>query len=210
MQSTLNCSVCRPPELNRLIASEPDFVGHWLALPRRQLATKTVLHGAGNALDRTWLVERGLVRSYFSTPQGGEHNRGFHAEGAWVGAGVVPVPNVCPFTLETMEPTQVVELAYSVLREWQQRYPAVGPLLEEAMACMVLSQTQRESQLLALTPTERYAAFVLEHGALSARIPLHHVASYLGITNVSLSRIRARMGLIASDTPPPAPFMPSP
>ena len=53
---------------------------------------------------------------------------------------------------------------------------------------MVLSQTQRESQLLALTPTERYAAFVLEHGALSARIPLHHVASYLGITNVSLSR----------------------
>ena len=78
------------------------------------------------------------------------------------------------------------------------------------MACMVLSQTQRESQLLALTHTERYAAFVLEHGALSARIPLHHVASYLGITNVSLSRIRARMGLIASDTPPPAPFMPSP
>lgn len=193
MQSTLNCSVCRPPELNRLIASEPDFVGHWLALPRRQLPAKTVLHEAGRTLDRTWLIERGLVRSYFLDAQGREHNRGFHAEGAWVGSGIVPMPCVSPFSLETMEPTQLVELAYSVLQGWKQRYPAVVPLLDEAMACMVLSQTQRESQLLALTPPERYAAFVQEHGALSARIPLHHVASYLGITNVSLSRIRARI-----------------
>lgn len=197
MQSTLNCSICRPPELNRLIASEPAFVGHWLALPRRQLPAKTVLHGAGVVLNRTWLVERGLVRSYFLDHRGSEHNRCFQAEGVWVGAGMVPVPSVCPFTLETMEPTQVVELAYDVLLDWQRRYPAVQPLLDEAMACMVLNQNQREAQLLALTPTERYAVFLQDHGALSERVPLHHVASYLGITNVSLSRIRARMGLTA-------------
>jgi CRP-like cAMP-binding protein len=42
-------------------------------------------------------------------------------------------------------------------------------------------------------PEERYKKFELEHGDLLLRVPHHIIASYLGITPVSLSRIRKRL-----------------
>jgi CRP-like cAMP-binding protein len=46
---------------------------------------------------------------------------------------------------------------------------------------------------LLLNATQRYQLFLRDHGPLAERLPLHHVASYLGVTNVALSRIRGRL-----------------
>ena len=166
-----------------------------MALPRKQLAAKDILHNAGATMENTWLVERGLVRSYYLSEDGTERNRAFHAEGNWLGSGVPPIPSVCPFTIEAMEPTQVVQLGYDTLRAWHSQFAAVRPALDEAMSCMFTGQAQREAELLSLSPLARYQAFLNDQSEIVARIPIHHVASYLGISNVSLSRIRARLGL---------------
>lgn len=189
----LDCQVCRPSELDRLVQSEPALAALWMALPRRALAAKEVLHLAGTVMESTWLVERGLVRSYYLREDGVERNRAFHAEGGWLGSGVPPVASVCPFTIEAMEATQVVALAYDTLRAWRAQYEAIRPALDEAMSCIFAGQAKREAALLSLPPLARYQAFLSEQPDLAARIPLHHVASYLGISNVSLSRIRARL-----------------
>jgi hypothetical protein len=47
------------------------------------------------------------------------------------------------------------------------------------------------------TPQERYQQLVREHPQLIQRIPQHYIASYLGITAVSLSRIRNKSGRIS-------------
>lgn len=195
MTTALDCLVCRPRELDHLVVSQPALAAHWTALPRKQLAAKEVLQSAGATVESTWLVERGLVRSYYLGAGGAERNRGFHAEGGWLGSGVPPVSSVCPFTMEAMEPTLVVELAYGTLRAWRTEFPGIRTALEEAMTCLFTAQAQREAELLTLSPLERYQAFLSDHSALVARIPIHHVASYLGISHVSLSRIRARLGL---------------
>jgi CRP-like cAMP-binding protein len=195
MQTALNCSICRPPELDQLIASQPSLAAHWMALPRRSLAAKARLHSAGNTMDRTWLVERGLVRSFYLGEQGVERNRTFHAEGSWLGSGVPPVPSVCPYTIEALESSLVVELSYVTLEDWRQRFPAIRALMDEAMGCLFAGHAQREAELLTLAPAERYQAFLEGQHALVHRIPIHHVASYLGVSSVSLSRIRARLGL---------------
>lgn len=195
MQTALNCSICRPPELDRLIASEPALAAHWIALPRNVLAAKERLHSAGTTIQSTWLVERGLMRTYYLNQEGVERNRSFHAEGSWLGSGVPPGPSICPYTMEAMEQTQVVELPYATLQGWHDDFPAIRPLLHEAMNCLFTGQAQREAELLTLSPLERYQAFMADQAAIVARIPIHHVASYLGISNVSLSRIRARLGM---------------
>ena len=74
--------------------------------------------------------------------------------------------------------------------------PLVQELLSDGIRAVLARSSQREAELLMLDAEARYRAFLEQRGDLAARIPLHHVASYLGITNVALSRIRARMGLV--------------
>lgn len=195
MISPLNCLVCRPNALDHLLASAPALAAHWRALPRKQLAAKDSLHRAGETITCTWLVESGLARSYYLSDDGTERNRAFHAEGSWLGSGVPPNASVCPFTIEAMEATQVLEVSYATLRVWQVQFEAIQPALDDAMNCLFANQAKREADLLSLSPTARYRAFLADHSELAARIPIHHVASYLGISHVSLSRIRARLGL---------------
>jgi CRP-like cAMP-binding protein len=54
---------------------------------------------------------------------------------------------------------------------------------------------KEEKELLLLTggPEARYQHFLRSFPALDARVPDHQIAAYLGITPISLSRIRKRM-----------------
>ena len=61
---------------------------------------------------------------------------------------------------------------------------------------------QREHDLLALSGRQRYEAFCRQFPALSGRVPLLHLATYLGLTDVSLSRLRRGMRDDANGTGP--------
>ena len=68
------------------------------------------------------------------------------------------------------------------------------PLCTELLARLVSHKLQREHDLLTLDALRRYAAFVAREPQLAERVPLLHLASYLGITDVSLSHIRRAAG----------------
>lgn len=195
MATALNCALCQPPELERLIRAEPAVAAQWRTLPRKHFAPSECLQAAGQPCTRSWLIEQGLVRCFYLAEQGTERNRSFHTEGAWVGGGMPPLASLSPFSIEALEPTTVVELSYATLRAWHQQFPQIQPLLNEAMSCLFANQSQREADLLSLSAQARYEAFLADQSALVERLPIHHVASYLGISHVSLSRIRARLGM---------------
>ncbi len=52
---------------------------------------------------------------------------------------------------------------------------------------------QKEIELLKCSAEERYRHFITDFPGLSQRVPQYHVASYLGITPESLSRIRSKL-----------------
>lgn len=193
---TLNCLACEPEQLEAALAAVPDAARRWAALPRRRLAAGSVLMRQGDEARHTWLIQQGLVRCYFLGPDGKERNRSFHAEGAWVGSGTPPQPSTSPFTIEALEALDVVEMPYTELRAWLAELPGTRAVLDDGLRVVFEKQAAREAELLLLDATQRYEAFLAEYDDLAARIPLHHVASYLGITNVALSRIRARLGLV--------------
>jgi hypothetical protein len=56
-----------------------------------------------------------------------------------------------------------------------------------------VAKEQREYEFLQLSAEERYRQFCAERPEHLAQIPQHQVASYIGITPVALSRIRARV-----------------
>jgi CRP-like cAMP-binding protein len=89
----------------------------------------------------------------------------------------------------------VVQLSYAELERWSDQLPVVRQLLAEALQRVFARLAGREAELLLLDATARYQAYLLEYAAIAPRVPLRHVADYLGITNVALSRIRTRLGL---------------
>ena len=192
-----SCLACQP-EFDALIAASPEVARRWALLPRRQLAPGEALLRQGETAAHVWMVQRGLLRCYYLGEDGTERNRSFQAEGAWVGCGTPPRPSTSPFTIEALEATGVVEMSYAELAGCLTDVPGARAVLDDGIGSLFSRQATREAELLLLDATQRYQAFLREYDDLAARIPLHHVASYLGITNVALSRIRARLGMVAA------------
>ena len=65
---------------------------------------------------------------------------------------------------------------------------------------LVDAKLRREHDLLAFDGWGRYQAFRRTHPGLAERVPLSQLATYLGLTDVSLSRLRGRCGVAVEGT----------
>ena len=189
---TDECLACGPG-FRDWLARDERLSEAWRSLRRQPLARGALLQAVGAPMDRAWFVEQGLLRSCFTDAGGRERNRGFHPESHWVGAPPSQAAQPAPFAIEAVEDSLVVELPHAVLLQWQVRHPAVQAVLLDALATSMATLARREATLLMESAEQRYQAFIAAQPELAQRLPLHQIASYLGITNVALSRIRRRL-----------------
>lgn len=141
-----------------------------------------MLLGAGQRWEQLWLVEQGSLRLYYLDREGRASNKNFFLPGSvlW------------PLTPALREqPVAFFVEAISVSRVWA--WPWLN-LQQYALATLLQDKMERERQFLQLTATERYQWLCQTHPEWLAALPLRHLASWLGITDVALSRIRRRLG----------------
>jgi CRP-like cAMP-binding protein len=188
------CDACTPAELAGFMASDARLARRFAEWPRRRFAKGQSLLRIGESAQQFWLIERGLARMYFISPDGVERNKSFHFEGAWIGGGLPPQPAPSPYAIGAVEPVEAIELSFTELAACLHDFPALQPVLMGALSWTFSRQSAREEQLLTQDASQRYLGFIEANPDLARRLPLHHVASYLGITNVALSRIRQRLG----------------
>lgn len=177
-----------------------DFRG---AFQERSFGPGDHLVRAGDPHPDVFFVARGLVRLYYADREGRESNKAFAAEGSFTGslaAGLLGVP--APYSVQALESTAALSAAWADLEALYDRHPALERLGRRIAERIAVKKELRERALLELTATERYQAFVRDEPALFARLPLYHVASYVGVTEVSLSRIRGRLARRARPAEP--------
>jgi CRP-like cAMP-binding protein len=139
------------------------------------------------------LVEQGLLRLYFVRRDGREFNKNFFTDGALF-FPLTPAmwDNGSLFAIGALDAGYVWRADSTAMRrllEAQGLWQAVrGRMLER----LITHKLQREHDLLTLDGRRRYEAFCRREPALADRVPLNQLASYLGLTDVSLSRIRRR------------------
>lgn len=93
---------------------------------------------------------------------------------------------------EALEDTIVLRVNYSVLESYYDKYQSLehlGRVIIQFYYAMFIKKTY---DVLSLTAEEKYQMFLKEHGELVSRIPLRYIASYLGIKQETLSRLRAK------------------
>ncbi|OUR97567.1 hypothetical protein A9Q81_12890 [Gammaproteobacteria bacterium 42_54_T18] len=163
---------------------------------RYHLTVKTVnekytLQPIGEKSTKNFFLVKGLVRYYYLTPEGKELNKGFYSSNHMVGslsAAILDEP--CRFGIETLEPCVLVELDLVGLRSCSERNPAWQRLYLHSCEMMLIRNERREAELLTMNAKQRFQQFVRNFPDYLERIPQYHIASYLGVTPVALSKYK--------------------
>jgi CRP-like cAMP-binding protein len=139
-----------------------------------------------------FFVRTGLLRELYTTDKGVEVTRVFCAEGEISGSLadlLSGAPAMCG--IEALEDSDLWTMPYFEVEALARDHVEWLAFVRRNAERLFVRKVRREHQLLTLPAAERYRIFVAELGHLRERIPQHLIASYLGITPVHLSRIRA-------------------
>ena len=162
-------------------------------LRSRQFAPGEFLLREGEVGNEYDFIASGLIRLFYTTQDGKEFNKSFIAEGGIAGSlGSVLRGLPSRFSIEALEPTTVVAIPANIMERFYERHPCwerVGRRFAESLA---LKKEKREAAFLLDSAQMRYQQFLSEYPDLENRIAQYHIASYLGITDVALSRIRKK------------------
>ena len=155
---------------------------------------RTTILEAGGLATNLYLVCSGCVRLWYNN-NGEDITLQFFMPGQVVASFDSILHNIpSEFTLETILPTEVevfekrdIEAAFKQNAESSMQLAMQAFELASKYKNLFLSRIKD-------TPQQRYEALLCEHPEIVAQIPQHYIATYLGVTPVSLSRIRARIG----------------
>lgn len=147
----------------------------------------------GEIAHNLYFIKHGCLRLWFNN-DGKDITLQFFFEGSAV-CSIESFINREPslFTLETIENTTLLSLS----REDFNRILTLYPEIKEGFTKILFLRMGNYARLFLSrikdTPAKRYEELMREHPEILQRIPQHYIASYLGITSVSLSRIRNRI-----------------
>jgi CRP-like cAMP-binding protein len=138
----------------------------------------------------------GLFRFYYDTEHGSEINKSFCGRGEFVAAFSSLLLNVpSSLHIQALEDSELFILPYDVFVALDERHICWERLKYRLVEKLFIKKEQREKELLLCSAEQRYRLFTQEYTELHERIPQYHIAAYLGITPVALSRIRRRINL---------------
>ena len=144
----------------------------------------------GQILASYFVLNKGIIRSYIYRNEK-EINVWFGAENQIFGAIMPMYANKpSPENIQFLEDSEVYSISVDDLENLYKTYPElnlIGRKIAEEL-CVILEE--RINSLHFETATERYRSLIIQMPYLQQRINLGHIASFLGITQETLSRIR--------------------
>jgi CRP-like cAMP-binding protein len=93
--------------------------------------------------------------------------------------------------IQVLEDSEIVAIDATQLFDLYNTYPETERLFRKIFEAGYVDTVNRMEAIQFHTAEERYTLLIKEQPTLLQRVPLKHIASYLGITQVTLSRIRA-------------------
>lgn len=162
---------------------------------------ETLTH-QGEITDKCYFILKGMVRKYALDDEGNETTYGFYSEMQSV---VVyyenDTPKPSPFSYICMEDTLAIIGDSTSANEVANTCPELVSLSKTVLDRTIDEVQETLANYIRMTPEERVRHIADTKPELFTRVPQHQLASYLGITPESLSRIKKRLGFTASYKP---------
>ncbi len=149
---------------------------------------------AGDVPQTIGFVISGVLRLYYIDPKGNEFTKSFCAENSFVAAySALLMRQPSRLFIQALEDAKLLVANYPVYRSLSESQVSLQQLNCKIAESLFIKKERRESALLLDDAKTRYLSFLEEYPGLATRLKQHHIASYLGVTPVTLSRIRAQL-----------------
>jgi len=179
--------------ISRFITLTPEEEQYFTSLLKpKKLKKKQYLVQEGDIVRYDYFVNKGCLRTYTIDEKGLEHVVQFSIEDWWTGdmySFLTQTP--ARYTIDALEDTELLCLEKNALEELYLRMPKFERFFRHLLQNAFVSLQERISTNLSQTADERYCTFIDKYPLMEKRLPLKQIASYLGITPESLSRIRS-------------------
>lgn len=146
----------------------------------------------GEVCRQLYYLQSGLVKLYFYKEDKEFIMRFFPENSFFTGLDSYLTQTSSSYSIQALEPTIVNFITHADMDHLCNKHHCIETAFRKVVSTASVNMMNRISEMLEENGTERYDNFVKTNGSLMQRISLGDLAGYLGITQVSLSRIRAR------------------
>ncbi|ALL06811.1 hypothetical protein AQ505_15730 [Pedobacter sp. PACM 27299] len=170
----------------------PDWEKYQDLFETVELPAKTVLLKEGAIANKIYFIKKGCIRIWFNN-DGKEVTCQFFFENQSI-ASIESFKNLAPsqFNVETIEPCTLFYLSRNHFLMIMENSAEVRKKIEDHTFDRLLWYQHLFLSRIKDSPQKRYQELLERHPQILLRVPQHYIATYLGITAVSLSRIRNR------------------
>lgn len=136
-------------------------------------------------------VVSGCLRSFYKTENGKEHTIQFAIKNWWISDYItLYTENESTISIESLTHSKILILKNEDLKKVYEEFPQFEVFQRNNFEKRIATLQKRILSLLAFSASEKYHRFVNDYKDFEKIIPNYQIASFLGITPESLSRIR--------------------
>ena len=164
-----------------------EFTNHATLL---SLGRGTTLVREGQCSTKAYFIVQGCARAYY-LKDGKDVSDWFAFENDFI-SSIVSLFGDKPSIhyIELLEDSLLIEISKEAIEELSIKYRDFESLIRVVVTKTMLSQQERIAAILFQSAEKKYENLLSIHPNITQKVPLTHIASYLGITLETLSRIR--------------------
>jgi len=181
--------------VSRFIELTPEETNVFTSqLKQKHVTKREFLLKEGEICRSIFYVSHGCLRTFFVDPKGTEHNVQFSIDDWWCGdLQSFATQTAARYNIGALEDTDVVCIDKVALDELYGRIPKLEKLFRHLFQNALVTLQDRVLSTMCDPAEVRYLNFRRKYPQMDNRIPQNQIASYLGITPESLSRIRKQI-----------------
>jgi CRP-like cAMP-binding protein len=171
--------------------SENDFEIIKSHFSYKRIRKKQYFLQEGEVCKNFAFIIKGAMRQYYIDEKGAERFVQLAIENWWVGdreSWVMLTPS--RYTIDAWEDSEILLISHSDVLKLGQLFPALMEMMRKMDERNSIAAQKRITSAISHTAERRYNDFVCEYPDLVQRFPQHVIASYIGITKDTLSRVR--------------------
>jgi CRP-like cAMP-binding protein len=186
-------------ELVKSVRSHVTIPDDGIDIIRKKLIPKKVrkhqfLLNAGDVSEYMYFVERGMLRSFSDDKNGSEHTMAFAMEGWWISdMASFFSREESKYNIAALEVSELLLMSKQAMDELMDDVPQIQRYFLKLMENHIVALQRRINVVQSMSAEQTYLKVMEVHPQLVNRVSQQHLASYLGITPETLSRIRKQV-----------------